>query len=846
MKTSFSHCCKITALFVLLWCCISVGAQTRTIRTQHGKLVYKITNLGDTITVAKEENPNDPIFFTRIVNSNVVGDNLSAGTEINIDLTYYPDDNGSGVCSNLSIQADECLTCLDPDAALLDIFPKTYKGSQQEYIPDDPKGMGYCFSHHTRMSPHHINHTFRVNHDITENQHLFAIEVNYLVWNNKTEIDCYGGYDEVTRYWELVRVNFVDEPLGRENPVDIIPFDVDLFNRLMDYFGLDQHATPEEAATVALISILLSLLLGGGIGAVGGGVGGLAGGTMPPPVDGPGYLPPDQNPYRDVENKYVTRHPDGSVTVKDPVTGESRLYLPDGHGGYDNPLTGGGFRSEADMLDHLAFLDRNRNPLSQDAETAERNRREQHEAWEAQNKRDLERGYSDEMKEYRDWKAEQERRLEREIQKEHQISKLAAKYHVEATEEAVRKALKIDQIQASIESAKQQAEAADNNVWVVGLESTKNVAATSLVLIPLALSGAGTVSVATAAKAKIVQSCFTMSTSVIDKVGDAYVKDKSMLKAAAHGAVIGAVGVAQNYAGEIGGLTAGKLAPNAIDAVRKTVNLGTEAAVVIGGEGFKAGYNEFTESGDPKKILDKTLDGIKDGTKNHLINKTVEVGFNKAKSWASSGKPTVESTRAHADATSKTLTSSKQAATHAQNQLTDAQSRVSATRQNVARSQRQVTAAQGKVDTANKQLSAANSKVTAAQQKLSHAKTPAEANKAQSELYKAQQGAAKAQQNVNRANTELRTAERIDNANKRVAMRAENDLQKAQMGAQKAQSDLKTATAQHDQALRDAHAAEQKAQIDKGVAHVSGNDIVSGKQAIEDHLKNRDSISKEL
>ena len=669
-------------------------------------------------------------------------------------------------------------------------------------------------------------------------------------------------------------------PMTAEDKEILTDYTNDLMDWLTGYndrLGLGEHTPEKESLVIQTIAAILSLLLGaGGVGLVGGTAGAVTGGftemiinggqpTTPPdippverdpmrrPEDDEGEpqppFPPDQNPYRDVENKYVTRNPDGSVTVKDPVTGESRLYLPDGHGGYDNPLTGGGFKSDADMLDHLALLDRNRDPLSQDAATAERNRREQHEAWEAQNKRDLERGYSDEMKEYRDWKAEQERRLEREIQKEHQISKLAAQYHVEATEEAVRKALKIDQIQAGIESAKQQAEAADNNVWVVGLESTKNVAATSLVLIPLALSGAGTVSVATAAKAKIVQSCFTMSTSVIDKVGDAYVKGKSMVKAAAHGAIIGAVGVAQNYAGEIGGLAAGKLAPNAIDAVRKTVNLGTEAAVVIGGEGFKAGYNEFTESGDPKKILDKTLGGLKDGTKNHLINKTVEVGFNKAKSWASSGKPTVESTRAHADSTAKTLTSSKQAAASAQKQVSHAQSRVSETRQNVARTQQQVTAAQGKVNNANKQLTAANNKVEAAKQKLkqklNHAKTPAEVNKARSELRKAEHSAAKAQQNVNRANSELRTAERIDNASKREAIRAEHDLQKAQMGAQKAQSDLKTATAQHDQALRDAHAAEQKAQIDKNVYHVSGNDVVGGGRAVEDHLKNRDKISKE-
>ena len=96
MAKSLSHYYNVAALFVaLLSCCMSAGAQTRTVRTQHGKLVYKITNLGDTITVNQEKDPDDPIRFTRKVNVNVVGDKLSAGTEINIDLTYYPDDNGS-------------------------------------------------------------------------------------------------------------------------------------------------------------------------------------------------------------------------------------------------------------------------------------------------------------------------------------------------------------------------------------------------------------------------------------------------------------------------------------------------------------------------------------------------------------------------------------------------------------------------------------------------------------------------------------------------------------------------------------------------------------------------------
>ena len=185
-----------------------------------------------------------------------------------------------------------------------------------------------------------------------------------------------------------------------------------------DPMGLDRQATPEEAVGVGSVAALLAALLGGA-GAVGGGVGGAlgglgglgggaAGGGMPAPIEGPGG---PSNPFQSIEDKYVTRDPDGSITIKDPVTGEQRLYLPDGQGGYDNPL-GGGFKSEEDMLNHLAYLDRNSGLLSQDAETAARNQAEQHAQWEAQNARDLERGYSDEMADYKKWREEEERKTE--------------------------------------------------------------------------------------------------------------------------------------------------------------------------------------------------------------------------------------------------------------------------------------------------------------------------------------------------------------------------------------------------------------------------------------------------
>lgn len=637
--------------------------------------------------------------------------------------------------------------------------------------------------------------------------------------------------------------------------------DNDIIKDIQDFWAhdplnLDREATPEEAAEIGSVAALVALLLGGGMGgALGGGVGGAlgglgglgggtagaagaAGGSVPPPIEGPGG---PSNPFQGVEDKYVTRDPDGSITIKDPITGESKLYLPDGQGGYDNPL-GGGFKSETDMLEHLAYLDRNSGLLQQDAATAAKNQAEQHEQWVTQTTRDAERGYSDEMAEYREWKEQEERKQE-------QIIKLADKYYCEANEEAVKKAIKIEQIQAGIEAAKQEAVAADQNVTVVALESTRNVAATSLAVIPLALSGVGTVSVATMAKVKVVQSCYTMASSVTEKVGDAYVKGESLGKAAVHGVAEGTIGVAQNYAGDIGGKVAG-LFPNAGKIAQGALNLGTEAAVVIGGEGVKAGLNEYNESGDLQKTLDATIKGIGKGAKDHAINKVVAYGIDKGKSLIKPSTPTaVQSTRTKVDDATKKVTVGQQNVTRTQQQVTTAKQRVTTAQQHATQTRQQVDSARGKVNAANEQLNTANSRVETARQRLAQASTTAQKSQASAELTHAQEGARQAQQNLTRANSELQNAQRIDSQAQRVAVNAEHNLQKAQFGAQKAQSDLRTATQQRDQALRDAYTAEQQAQVaqfnDKSMAHVSGDDIVGGYRSIEEHLKNEGYLPKD-
>ena len=840
MATSRSHYYKTAAwLVALLTCWFSAGASTRTVQLPIGKLVYTITNLGDTLTVEKESNLNHYLLYNRQTNSNIVGDRLGAGNLINVDITYYPDNNGEGVCTELTLEACKFLTCVDPQ--ITSSYSRHFKGTrEEEYRSMEGEYMPYyCI---TRMSPHKINRTFRVNQDITEKIRLFYIGVEFYVRNDEdVPYECFMGYDLKQECCEEVYVNFVDAlPEAMDSGLNGSS-DLELFDTLSQLLGLDQHATPEEVVAISMLAALLAALLGGGgLGGLAGGAGG-AGGALPSPIEsGPGGPPPIENPYQGVEDKYVTHHPDGSITIKDPITGEQKLYLPDGHGGYDNPL-GGGFQSEQDMLEHLAYLDRNRDPLSQDAATAARNQAEQHQQWEEQSLRDAKRGYSDESADYKKWREEEERKTE-------QIIKLADKYFTAADEESVRRAIKEEQIKAGIESAKQESIAADNNVVVVGLESTKNVASTSLVLIPLALSGVGTVSAATMANAKLVQSGFTFADSVVTKVGDAYVEGKSIGKATAHGVTEGLVKVAQNYAGDIGGAAAGKLAANASNLTKTTVKLGTEAAVVIGGKGVTDGLDEYAESGDLSKALDKAKASMADEAQKHLVNKTMEYGLDKGKEYIQSKMQSrVETTRVKADNAAKTVAVRQQQVTRTQSQVTNAQQRVATAQQNAQRTQQQVTQAQSKVSSAGKKLSHANKKLDAAQKQLSSAKTPEQVSRAQASLNKAQNDVAKAQQNYTKASSQLKTAEAKNVATQKAAISAEHNLQKAQMGAQKAQSDLKTATAQRDQAMREV--AEQQAQVDKfndpKLAHVSGEDIVGGIRAVEEYNEKLGKIDKD-
>ncbi|HAP49735.1 MAG TPA: hypothetical protein DCQ56_00725, partial [Porphyromonadaceae bacterium] len=414
MKISLSHYYKVTAwLVTLLACWLCAGAQTRTVQLQSGKLVYAITNLGQSfnvVDVATDVDLETLMDCTHILTSDIKGDTLKAGTEIHVDVTYYPNNDG---CSQLKLVSNNCVTCVDGSQRLN--HEMKFNGTVEEFFNKTAEDWNYDYT--TRKSPHHVSRTFRVNHDITSEEALFYISVTYYVRNNITvPYDCAGGYEKQFAYAETVTARCVGSKPGEEDAVvndttgvndtsvldglDSIKqyVDTDLFDTIAQILGLDQHATPEEALVIGTLAAILAILFGG------------AGGALPPLIEGaPSGLPPIENPYQDVEDKYVTRDPDGSVTVRDPITGEEKLYLPDGHGGYDNPL-GGGFQSEQDMLEHLAYLDRNRDPLSQDAATAARNQAEQHAQWEEQSRRDAERGYSDESADYKKWREEEERK----------------------------------------------------------------------------------------------------------------------------------------------------------------------------------------------------------------------------------------------------------------------------------------------------------------------------------------------------------------------------------------------------------------------------------------------------
>ena len=335
-----------------------------------------------------------------------------------------------------------------------------------------------------------------------------------------------------------------------------------------DPFGLGEHTDAKMSAVINTLSTIAAILMtnglvsiaGGGsgsslVGTLTGGAG--AGGTPPPTPDAKldalnakrkeeeeddKTPPPTPDPNEKLFKQYVKTDADGDLVMKDPVTCKETIYTNNGDGTYKNLNTGQSWTPE-EIGERLRYETENQALLRQDADQAARNVAEQRAQWDAQNQRDLERGYSDEQKAYADWKQEQENQ----IKHEEYLHKMAEKYGVAPTEKAVRDAIKFEKVMNEIDAKTHLAEAEAIGESIKYLEKVDKGCEIAVNVMAGVVPGGET-----------VKNVYTFARSTLVATSEAVAEGKSFGEGAAHilvGMGDGALSVIQN---EAGNLTDGK------------------------------------------------------------------------------------------------------------------------------------------------------------------------------------------------------------------------------------------------------------------------------------------------
>ena len=373
----------------------------------------------------------------------------------------------------------------------------------------------------------------------------------------------------------------------------------------------DEHATAMESSVVNVVGTLLALLLGGLAGGAGGAIplDPPVSSTVPPtgstsPVDPTKFNPTN---YPDYSDKFITQQPDGDLVVRDPVTGKETLYINNGDGTYRNFNTNQDWTPD-EINEQLRSRDENSSLLQQDAETAARNVAEQHTAWEEQNARDLERGYSDEQKEFMDWKQEQEGQLKH----EEYLDKMALKYHVPPTDKAIMDAIKFEQIMNQLDYKTHMAEKEAYDKTISYLEKVDKTAEFGVNIMAGAVPG-GTG----------VKNAYTFAKSTLVATNESIVEGKSFGEGVAHivvGMGNGALGVIQNEAGTL-----------TKDA---SYGLLIEYGITIGTESAKDGFTKYYETGDIGKAMGAVANAASKKTLEFGASKMISVGLETVKGGA--------------------------------------------------------------------------------------------------------------------------------------------------------------------------------------------------------------------
>lgn len=453
--------------------------------------------------------------------------------------------------------------------------------------------------------------------------------------------------------------------LSEEDRLKLIDQMDDLTKVLKEYMEeTGDHAGPIPTTIINIISTIGSVLIGGGIasatgssvgsvlgvGPSGGGGGGGGAPTPDTPSDG---LPPEPEKKKEEEtepkepepkepedplgenraywNEYMRENPDGTLTMRDPITGKPLNYYPTPDGGYESEM--GTHYTPESLAENVRYRAENSGYFKEVGDKAAKDVAEQR----AQNERlNAERDAQGQA--YREQKAAEEAaEKEAAAREKAQLERLAKHFGLEG-EDAQNKykiynLLEKEQASAELEHERQMKEAAFYDKAYKAAEVIDTAATTTINVMGELVPGGG----------RLVKNIYTMAHSVLPAASEAYSKGESIGKAVVNGAIDGGLGILQNQAGDI------------------TKNVWVEGTMVVGAEGIKEGLKAITSGKNPDEVLDTMKTAMAHKTNYFLAGKQAEkvigwVNKSAGQSLSKKGVPLAEDTGLRfSEGTAKTI-----------------------------------------------------------------------------------------------------------------------------------------------------------------------------------------------
>lgn len=412
--------------------------------------------------------------------------------------------------------------------------------------------------------------------------------------------------------------------LSEEDRLKLIEQMDNLTRTLKEYMEeTGDHAGPIPTTIINIIGTIGGVLVGGGIAsATGSSVGSVLGGgpsggggapTPDTPSDG---LPPEPEKKKEEEtepkepepkepedplgenraywNEYMRENPDGTLTMRDPITGKPLNYYPTPDGGYESEM--GTHYTPESLAENVRYRAENSGYFKEVGDKAAKDVAEQR----AQNERlNAERDAQGQA--YREQKAAEEAaEKEAAAREKAQLERLAKHFGLEG-EDAQNKykiynLLEKEQASAEQEYERQMKEAAYNDRLYKAASVIDTAATTTINIMGELVPGGG----------RAIKNVYTMAHSVVSAASEAHYTGGDMGKAILNGTIDGGLGILQNQAGDI------------------TKNVWAEGVMVVGSEGIKEGLKAISSGKSPDEVLDTMKTAMAHKTNYFLAGKQAE------------------------------------------------------------------------------------------------------------------------------------------------------------------------------------------------------------------------------